>query len=562
MHSTQKYRWAAVVAVALVVAVAMAVLATFAPLQGAFTHHGLPPPLTPPAPPTPTPVVLGNPVNLEATSHTGLGEVFLRWDYAINADEHWVWSAKWDNTGGKWTLGFIDEAVVKDLEVDQDYWFIVIAGRHQANGEHKWSNWSNWAKAKPGLGTIPTPTPTPGVPGQVTINFVEGPDGDYDAMASTPCDGPTAPTVPAAHGGGSPTGLSCGNEPEVNFNLTPLESEGHSFEIPMACVDRFLVDCGLAAGNYSRIWDIGFIERVKRRTNGQVQFEVTSFPELGYAGSDAFRLIEEGTLDAAQIHPDHITGDYPVAGIANLPGIYDTQETQLEVIETMQLIMASLTTFKGGVQIAYMMAGDHYLFSRLEVHDDPGDWQDFRVRTPSVAFNDLLSGLGADTRQVSFAELYDALGSGSIDGTVSMAYTGWYQRWHEFADYVVGPFFSINHSWLAVNQQRWNEIPPDLQNIILEEGARHAFLNRHLVLSHSDPWAVGNNVGEGMQSATLSYSLRDAMRQSAVANVVPNWVERAGGPDSAPWHLFNLIVSPIVGIHINPDGSASDEDEN
>lgn len=553
---------------ALVVSITIAALATFVPLHGASNHQatpplpqGTPPPLTPPAPPTPTPVILGNPVNLTAEPDADAGAVLLRWDTAQNADEHWVWSVKWDNTDGMWTMGFYDQAVVDDMEAGQDYWFIVVAGRQQANGERQWSRWSNWAKAQAGLGPMPTPTPTPGVPGQVAIKFVDAPDGGLEATAVTPCDGPAAPVVPSAHGGGSPTGLSCGQEPRINFNLTPLESEGHSFKIPIACIDRFLADCGLAAGHYSRIWDIGFIERVKRRTNGQVQFEATSFPELGHVGSDALRLIEDGTLDAAQIHPDYVSGDYAIMEIANLPGLYQTQDTQLAVIEMMQLIMASLTTTNGGVQIAYMMAGDNYLFSRLEVHDDPVDWPGFRVRTPGIAFSDLLAGLGAEPQQVAFADLYWALASGSIDGAVSLAFTGWYQRWHEVSDYIVGPFASINHSWLAVNHRRWNEMPPDLQNIILEAGARHAFLNRHLVLSHSDPWTVSSNVDEGMRSAMFSYSLQDEMRQSAIDNVVPEWVKRAGGPDSGPVQLFNLLVSPIVGVYINPDGTASNREE-
>ena len=50
---------------------------------------------------------------------------------------------------------------------------------------------------------------------------------------------------------------------------------------------------------------------------------------------------------------------------------------------------------------------------------------------------------------------------------------------------------------------------------------------------------------------------------SRVKNVIPRWVDRAGGPYSEGLDrinaLFNRYVYPIVNVYINPDGSASIE---
>ena len=137
--------------------------------------------------------------------------------------------------------------------------------------------------------------------GEVTIH-VNQKDAGPEVIAVTQCDGDTSATVPDTHGGGSPSGRSCGQEAGINFNLTPLVSEGHSFKMQMAGIDRRLVDCGSAIGNYKETEDIGFAERIYRRTKGQVESEVSSFPELGIAGPDSLRLIEDGTLDSAQIY--------------------------------------------------------------------------------------------------------------------------------------------------------------------------------------------------------------------------------------------------------------------
>ena len=894
-NTIRKYLRPAALALAAGITLALVALVIFAPLQGAAPSQGPPPPVTPPPVPTPTPVVLGVPAKVEATPTGHTGEVFVVWKPAQNATVHWVWSAKWDNTGGKWTRGEEGSVVVTGLEADQDYWFRVIAGREIPGGPTQWSRWSNWARAttqeqrftiqlvcinvvrkpcqelaatdaSPGLGGLiqrvkhrtggrvmfeltsypelglhdtegivllkngaldmaevypahasgdlaiievlnlwglypdletqfaavdksrdavrsviehatngvvitehytdsnyifssrplrslddfkglrtrshrppleellagigadphfveyfdvyralenqlveaaiscgtcgfsqrwyevadylygpikgsssvswvvmnrdlwdeipaefqaiiieegnrhwehmtdlaateweaeahignivggmthanlspeiheaifqanlnsvlplwveraggpnseavrifnqiigpiidvqiyadgsiafpvpPKPQAMPGVPGPVTINVTDTASGP-EATAITPCDGPAATTVRVNHGGGSPAGESCDNLGSINFNLTPLVSSGHNFKIPMACIDRSSVDCGLAAGAYGHIWDIGLIERVKRRTDGQVQFEVASFPELGVSGANSLRLIEDGTLSAAQIYPQYIRGDHPIVDISSLWGLYADQATNLAVIDVVWPAMYELTEANGGVQVAYMMSGDYYLFSRKEVHDDPRDWQGFKVRSHDIVLSDLLSGMGAEPQYMDYSDVYTALERGVIDGVVSCASCGHEQRWYEVADYIVGPLFNVSHSWLTVNLELWNTMPVDLQNIILEEGARHAYLNRYFVLTHFDPEAVQKHVAEGLKPAHFSHAIRDEMRLAAIKNVIPRWVDRAGGPYSEGLDrinvLFNGLVYPIVNVYINPDGSASIE---
>ena len=147
--AVRQYLRPAALALAASIVFALVALAIFAPLQGAVRSPGPPPPVTPPPVPTPTPVVLGVPAKVEATPTSQTGEVFVVWKPAQNATVHWVWSAKWDNTGGKWTRGEDGSVVVTGLEADQDYWFRVIAGREIPGQPTEWSKWSNWAKATP-----------------------------------------------------------------------------------------------------------------------------------------------------------------------------------------------------------------------------------------------------------------------------------------------------------------------------------------------------------------------------------------------------------------------------
>ena len=392
--------------------------------------------------------------------------------------------------------------------------------------------------------------------GDVSISIVDGPDGGKEAIASTPCDGEAAAAVPDVHGGGSPAGNSCGLESGINFNLTPLVSQGEEFEMQMACINRTLVDCGLAIGNYAETEDIGFVERVKRRTNGQVVFEVSSFPELGIAGPDSLRLIEDGTLDSAQIYSGYVGGDFPIMDMSNLWGLFPTQADQLAVIDAIQPKMADVTAQNGGVQVAYMMTAHNYIFAKPNV-DSLEDLQGLKVRSHSTVLSDLLSGMGAEPQFIAFADVYTALERGVIDGAISCGSCGHGLRWYEVADYLVGPIVSVGHSWFSISENRWNQMPKDLQNIILEEGARHAYLNRQLLFEHFAPSAINSNIEQGMKLVEFTDEMQTAQRQSAIQNVVPGWVDRVGGPTSEAAVLFNELVAPIVKVQINADGTAS-----
>ena len=107
-NNIRQYVRPAALASAAAITLALIALAIFAPLQGAAPSQGPPgppPPVPPPPVPPPTPVVLGVPAKVEATPTGHTREVFVVWKPAQNATVHWVWSAKWDNTGGKWTRG-------------------------------------------------------------------------------------------------------------------------------------------------------------------------------------------------------------------------------------------------------------------------------------------------------------------------------------------------------------------------------------------------------------------------------------------------------------------------
>ena len=226
---------------------------------------------------------------------------------------------------------------------------------------------------------------------------------------------------------------------------TPLTSSGYSFKLEYACIDRILEPCEEASA------EGGFAQRVLERTNGQVDIQFTSFPELGVAGPDTLPLLEEGVIGIVEVYSGSLAGELPLLEIPNLEGLYPGEEAQLRVSELLREEMARLVEERsGGVVLVQQFYPSRFIFSRTPL-ETPDDFRGLRVRTPETNLSDLMGGMGADPQLMAFEETYTALEQGFVDAAITAPTAAFGQRWYEVSDYIVGPIPSLSHSWITIN---------------------------------------------------------------------------------------------------------------
>ena len=354
--------------------------------------------------------------------------------------------------------------------------------------------------------------------------------------------------------GVSPTGS---DGVDFNYDQTELVSVGESFEIPLVCIHRILRPCVLLSGEITG--EPGFVARVEERTDGQVRFQITSFPELDIVGANTMRLTADGTLSVAEIYSGHVGDEFPEMDISNLWGLYPTADAQFDIIDAIQPEMRQVTADNGGVQLFYTYTSDNFLFSRTPIRD-VDDFKGLKVRSHSPLLDDLLTGLGAEPHSTAFTDTYDALKEGTLDAAVSCGSCGYDVQWYEVAGYLAGPIVSITHGWFTMNQAQWDEIPADLQNIILEEGARHSAINRKMLREQWLQEVIQINQTAGMELNRFDETLLRDIQDASIGHVVPSWVAHVGGYDSPMVDLFNEKVTPILGIEIRADGITRSDD--
>ena len=299
---------------------------------------------------------------------------------------------------------------------------------------------------------------------------------------------------------------------------TELTSSGEDITIQHVCLSRNLPTCVIMQAYMA--------PRVAARTNGQVELSITSLAELGLTGQDNLRQIESGTLDMANIYTGYVAGELPAIEVQSLWGMGpDWESTYLALTDMVPDVERMLTEETGGAVINrnWFAGADQWFFSK-EPLQTLEDFQGKKIRTHAAALSSIIEGLGAEAVFIPPGGDYLALQNGTVDVGTTGALLAISGRYHEISDYMAGPIIGFGYTTNVINGDKWASIPADIQQIILEEGAR-AELEALRVAPYHNILSVQANQGLGIQAIPFS---EDIIRYIAGVvlpqNVIPDWL--------------------------------------
>ena len=334
-------------------------------------------------------------------------------------------------------------------------------------------------------------------------------------------------------------------------NPTELTYDGDPVAIQHACINRALLPCVLI--------ETYFAPNLEKRTNGKLIMNVSSYPELGLAGPDTLTLVSDGTLEMANIYGGYVGGEMPPIEIQNLWGIYPDRETEFRAtIAITPDLEALVRDATGGFVLNHnwFSGNDLYFFSK-EPLATVEDFQGLKTRSHSAALSDWIEGIGGDAQFLAFAEVYTALERGILEAAVAGADGGHGQRWYEVTDYLAGPLTSFPSTNNIINGEKWASIPPNLKQILIEEGAISE-LEALRIASIQNEMGLAKNLDKGMTLHEFDDEVNErSLNSSVIEHVIPAWINRVGSTDHRIITVFNEQVGPLVGLHINADGSVT-----
>ena len=333
---------------------------------------------------------------------------------------------------------------------------------------------------------------------------------------------------------------------------TPLTSSGESYDIQHVCINRSLLPC--------KIIEQYWAPNLEARTNGLLTITVSSFPELGLAEHDTLQLVSDGTLAMANIYTGYVAGELPAIDVQSLWGIYSDWETIYYSLTDMHpQLEAMVAEETGGIIVNHnwYSGNDQFFFSKKALRT-LDDFKRLRTRSYSFTLSDWIVGMGAEAMFIAFSEVYTALERGILDAGVTGSTTGYGQRWYEVTTYLNGPLKSLLSTNNVINSDVWNDIPADLQQILIEEGAKSE-LEQLRLTSIQNVTGVQKNLSAEppMELVEFSPELADhSLNVAVIQHVIPGWLNRLNYPGAGEEAvaMFNEHVGPYVGLAIVADG--------
>ena len=150
-----------------------------------------------------------------------------------------------------------------------------------------------------------------------------------------------------------------------------------------------------------------------------------------------------------------------------------------------------------------------------------------------------------------------AVQNGTVDVGTTGALLAVSSKLHEVTDYMTGPIVGFGYTNNVINKEKWDKIPTDLQQIIVEEGAETELEGLRLA-PYQNLLAVQINQAQGIQP--IPFSADDILYIIGVIapeRIIPGWLERLGYPErnQDAVRIFNEHVGAYTGLWIDEDGS-------
>jgi len=269
-----------------------------------------------------------------------------------------------------------------------------------------------------------------------------------------------------------------------------------------------------------------FKELAEEKSDGRLRIDIFPGAQLGQE-REAGEGILMGTLQmsvvSASIYDNTVNG----FGVDMLPFVYDSFEEQIGIFNDSPVgeeLEAKLLE-KGGRILGWLTPGSRsMIFTEKPVKTFEG-MKGLKMRSPeSDLFIGMFRALGSRPTAITWGEAYTALQTGVADGMESPPGMIKDMKFYEVAKYCL----LTNHMWgamnLIINENLFQKLPEDIQNIIVESGKEAIdFANRFAIEDQEKATAWLKE--QGMVFFEIADEEREKFKE-ALLPVDTQWVEK------------------------------------
>ena len=212
-----------------------------------------------------------------------------------------------------------------------------------------------------------------------------------------------------------------------------------------------------------------FKKHVEEMTDGQVK--VTLFPN-GQLGQEREMIegIQLGIVDGGVITNAYLSGFQPKLQLFDLPFLFSSHEEAHKIIdsEVGDALLESLESI-GIKGLGFAEGGFRNMMNSVRPIRTLEDAKGIKFRSmENPLYMGMFKAIGANPTPLSWGEVYTANQLGTVEGLECPISVYDQSKLYEVTDYVSLTRHTYSPLVISISMEKWNEIPEDLQPIVIE----------------------------------------------------------------------------------------------
>ena len=224
-----------------------------------------------------------------------------------------------------------------------------------------------------------------------------------------------------------------------------------------------------------------FAKNVKERTNGEIEIQVFPNSQLG-GQRDLLEGLQLGTVDITLTSSATLGNFIPTAQVIDFPFIFRDLNHVYKVLDgpIADEIYAGAEE-KGMKVISTWENGFRNIGNNIRPVKTPDDMKGIKIRVfENQLYIDMFEKLGSLPTPMAMSEVFTALQQGAIDSMENAVVQIYASKFNEVLKYLTLTEHTYNPQTVIFSSDKWSQISPENQKIILEAAAESRDYNRKL----------------------------------------------------------------------------------
>ena len=217
-----------------------------------------------------------------------------------------------------------------------------------------------------------------------------------------------------------------------------------------------------------------WMQNVEKASGGRIRFDYFPGEQLGKA-ADLIDVVNGGVADIGYMAPQYASETMPLGGVIGLPGVYPNAMTGAGAYYALVTGRLYEEEIKKDdlVPLFSFVTGEYQAITTAKPVTTPDAMRGLRIRTTAGYMERTAAEFGAVAVSLAGPDMYPAMERGTIDSAMLSAESVQPYGLDDLIKYIttnlsLGGF----GGFYAINTDTWQKLPPDLQQIMVEEGRK------------------------------------------------------------------------------------------